>query len=622
MAIFKSSKAKHGNDRPGVRASDEPSEASSDIAADVKHAEKAGENQDDEYENLNYPEPWKYERWFIGGYNHKRMLKFKNPATMYKAINLFAGVAIMFYGYDQGVMSQVNLNPDYLMHMGIYPTKGSSKNVAALGGIVAVYYGGTFIGALIAGSLADRCGRIKAVVFGSMWALLGAVLQASAYNMAWMCCARVIAGVGVGAIDCVIPVWSAEVSSHSARGAFLAIEFFMNIGGLALAYWIEYFAYLNPNKVMAWRTPLALQIIFIIIIGVGINFFPESPRWLMKMGREKESRDVLKATREGDIEYELKSIKKVVKFELETSGANHYLAMIWPKDKYSSRLRWRVILAVWLQIMQELVGIGVITVYAVDLFQDAGFGEELSKLLAGFNNLSYMFSVIFAVYTLDRYGRRSTMVWGAVAMALELLIAGICDKYAQIEGPKQRSYGAAVATLTFIYTATFGATWLTTPWLYPTEIFPLNVRAKGGAWSVVGWSIGNAIITLITPFLFQAISYGTLLLLFGLNIFCIPFVILFYPETAGRSLEQMDTFFEHGDSYNVFRASHQIREKGIDDWRWTKKMHADDQKELEAGRRASTARRSPEEDEKDARQNWKKRPAYTFRRKASNAGLM
>ena len=111
--------------------------------------------------------------------------------------------------------------------VGINSPKDNSRNVAAEGGIVAVYYGGTLIGALIAGSLADRAGRIKAVIFGSMWALLGAVLQASAQNIAWMCCARVIAGVGVGAIDCVIPVWSAEVSSHSARGAFLAIEFFM-----------------------------------------------------------------------------------------------------------------------------------------------------------------------------------------------------------------------------------------------------------------------------------------------------------------------------------------------------------------------------------------------------------
>lgn len=110
---------------------------------------------------------------------------------------------------------------------------------------------------------------------------------------------------------------------------------------------------------MAWRTPLALQIIFIIIIGVGINFFPESPRWLMKVGREEEAQNVLIATRQGDIQYELKEIKKVVKFELETSTANHYWSMLFPKDKYSRGLRWRVFLAVWLQIMQELVGVRI-----------------------------------------------------------------------------------------------------------------------------------------------------------------------------------------------------------------------------------------------------------------------
>ncbi|KAL2057086.1 hypothetical protein ABVK25_002825 [Lepraria finkii] len=605
---------------------DSPSSSDTEVAKDTRNVtmkeDAANYTKEDKSDNIEYPPPWKWEKFFIGGYNQRRMFKFKKPKKMYTAINLFAGVAIMFYGYDQGVMSQVNLNEDYWNHMGINPITGNQRNTAAEGGIVSVYYGGTLIGALIAGSLADRAGRIKAVVFGSIWAFLGAVLQASAQNITWMCCARVIAGVGVGAIDCVIPVWSAEVSSHSARGAFLAIEFFMNIGGLALAYWIEYFAYLNPNMSMAWRTPLALQIIFIIVIGVGINFFPESPRWLMKVGREQEARHVLQATRDSDVEYELKGIKKVVKFELETSTANHYWAMLFPKDKYARQLRWRVVLAVWLQIMQELVGIGVITVYAVDLFQNAGFGLQLSKLLAGFNNLSYMFSVIFAVITLDKYGRRATMVWGAVGMALILLIAGILDKFAQTEGPNQRAYGAGVATMTFLYTATFGATWLTTPWLYPTEIFPLNVRAKGGAWSVVGWSIGNGIITMITPFLFQAISYGTLLLLFGLNIFCLPFVILMYPETAGRSLEQMDTFFENGGSWNVFKSSRNMRDAGIDDWRWTKKMKEDDFEELEHGRKMSTAARSPEEDEKDARQSWKKRPAYTFKRKASNAGLL
>lgn len=74
------------------------------------------------------------------------------------------------------------------------------------------------------------------------------------------------------------------------------------------------------------------------------------------------------------------------------------------------------------------------------------------------------------------------------------------------------------------------------------------------------------------PFPFQAISYGTLLLLFRLKIFCLPFVILFYPETSGRSLEEMDTFFENGKSWNVFKSSRHIRDQGVDDWRLMKKM--------------------------------------------------
>ena len=75
-----------------------------------------GDAKDENHHDINYPPPWKWEKFFIGGYSQSRMLKFKKPKTMYTAINLFAGVAIMFYGYDQGVMSQVNLNEDYWNH--------------------------------------------------------------------------------------------------------------------------------------------------------------------------------------------------------------------------------------------------------------------------------------------------------------------------------------------------------------------------------------------------------------------------------------------------------------------------------------------------------------------------
>ncbi|KAG2356359.1 general substrate transporter [Suillus spraguei] len=530
------------------------------------------------------PEWWMSK--YLPSYSAARMFKFDNPNSYNWANNLLAGLAILFYGYDQGVMSQVNLNEDYLKLMGIYPTTGNSRNLAALGGIVSVYYGGSLMGALLGGSIADRSGRITAIILGVVISIIGAIFQASAMSITWMCCARVVTGLGVGAIDAVIPVWSSEVSPHQARGSFLAIEFFLNISGLSLAYWIEIFASMNHDQVMAWRTPLALQVVFLLAILALVPFFPESPRWLAKVGRVSEARTVLQATRKDGVEAELDAIVRSVIHDQQQAENNSYLRMLFPRTKSQRELRWRVALSVWLQIMQELVGIGVITHFllpalatsltshvAIDLIQGAGFSQGEAKLLAGFNNLSYMFSVLFAVFTLDRFGRRSTMVWGAAGMALLLLIGGILDKYAQTGGPNQRAYGAGVVAMTFLYTGTFGATWLVTPWLYPTELFPTYVRAKGGAWSVVGWSIGNGIVTMITPFLFQAIEYGVLLLLFGLNIFVIPFIIFMYPETSGRPLEQIDDFFSNATSWNVFIASKQIREQGFTNHRWTRKYH-------------------------------------------------
>lgn len=86
---------------------------------------------------------------------------------------------------------------------------------------------------------------------------------------------------------------------------------------------------------------------------------------------------------------------------------------------------------------------------------------------------------------------------------------------------------------------------------------------------------------MITPFLFQAIGYGTLLLLCGLNIFVIPFLIIMYPETAGRSLEHMDVFFDNAESWNVLSISKDFKEKGIDDWQWTKKVSTRDTPAIE-----------------------------------------
>ena len=162
-------------------------------------------------------------------------------------------------------------------------------------------------------------------------------------------------------------------------------------------------------------------------------------------------------------------------------------------------IRRRTWLTIGLQIMQELVGIGVVTVYAPTVFAQAGYSAQKSDLLSGINNLCYLFSVLIAVFTLDRFGRRPTLYFGAVLMGICLLrkycllyflvshslrltihtiaVGGVSARYATDTGlpiNTRLAWGGAVTFFTFFYTSTFGATWLVTPWLIPCEIMPVS----------------------------------------------------------------------------------------------------------------------------------------------------
>lgn len=448
-------------------------------------------------------------------------------------------------------MSGVNKSKDYLRQMGTASGlngKETSRDSAAVGGVAAVYYAGTLIGGMLGGYMADSAGRMKTIFFGSFWVILGACLQASAQNITWMMCARVITGVGTGIYNATVPVWVAEVSKHDKRGQAIGVEFVMNILGLSLVYWISFGVRTIEKGGFNWRFPLAFQLVFVLMLVASLPFFPESPRWLAKMGRVDEARRILARLRstlyneqDPEVNRELQEILAVAKLERvrQEQGEDGFIRMIVTSGG-KLHIRRRIILVVWLQILQELAGIGAITVYASTVFRSGGFSDTLARLLSGFNDVSYMFSVFIAVFLLDRTGRRKTLYWGNIVMGISLLLAGAAAKYALQYGAGSatedlalaKRWGAALATMVFLYTATFGATWLSVPWLYPTEVFPLFIRAKGGSWSVFGWSIGNGIVTEITPFLFNAISFNTFFLFGALNFFCMPFVWAFYPETS------------------------------------------------------------------------------------------
>ncbi|KAI8445002.1 general substrate transporter [Phakopsora pachyrhizi] len=501
------------------------------------------------------PQPeWKYAKYFPGAYSSDRQLPFKGK-KMNLAISLIAGVAIMFYGYDQGVMEGVSTSPDYQMTIGVFNDVPTARDSATIGGAVATYYIGTLIGALIGGVLADLIGRLRTTLFGCMFALIGASLQTSAQSVSRFTFARAITGVGTGHLNSAVPVWVSEISHHSARGGALGFEFFLNIGGMSFAYWLT-FALTEANPALRWRLPLGIQLSFLLILIVLMPMFPESPRWLAKMGRNEDARHVLKTLRfqegedpvtfESRVDEEFYGILEAVQVERSKDllGATGYSTMLLKDDP--QRIRRRTWLIIWLQIMQQLVGIGVVTVFAPTVFRQAGYSSYLADLLAGVNTVSFMMSVLVAVVTLDRVGRRVTLFWGATAMGICLILSGVAARYAtdqEVGADERQIWGAVVTTFSLLYTAVYGASWLTVPWLFPTEVMPLFVRAKGGCWSVVGWSLGNALVIVLAPFLFTAIKYWTFILFGLLNFFTIPNVYFLYPETAGRSLEDMDALF-------------------------------------------------------------------------------
>ncbi|KAH7878369.1 general substrate transporter [Lentinula edodes] len=495
------------------------------------------------------------------------MSNFLSGRRLYRWINFSAGLAIFFFGYDQGMMGGVNTSPDYVRVMGLGtssyegPSEGYVVNITEptkQGGIVSIYYFGTLIGCVLAGSLGDRMGRIKTMYIGCLWIMFGAALQCSAQNIAWMLCARVINGIGTGFLNAIVPVWSAEVATHTSRGAFISLEFTLNILGVVVAYWLEFgLGFVGDGRSQVrWRFPIAFQIIPVIMFMVSLLWMPESPRYLAKIGRVEDARKILHRLRSTDdhdnssdeklhhvADQELNDILQVISLEKKHAKMNNYWNMFWGIGSGDLHIARRVQLSIWLQIVQEWVGIAAITVYAPTIFAEAGYGARKAQWLSGLNDVTYMIATLWNVLLIDKWGRRVGLWWGAIGQGIALILAGAFARLLKDNPEKAAQYGGAAAFFVFLYTAIFGATWLAIPWVYPTEIYPLEVRAKGNAWGVVGWSIGNGWLTLLNPIMFNKIGENTLHIFGAVNFLTIPMVWALYPETANRTLEEMDLLF-------------------------------------------------------------------------------
>jgi sugar porter (SP) family MFS transporter len=341
---------------------------------------------------------------------------------------------------------------------------------------------------------------------------------------------------------------TAECAKTSNRGLLICIMGSVIAFGTLIAYWLDYGASYGPDD-LVWRFPIAFQVIFAFLIMIPMYYLPESPRWLLSHNRVEDADRVIAAIRGYELESEETALERnLILDSLRAAGGfgqkSTPVKALFTGGK-TQHMR-RMLLGSSSQLMQQIGGCNAVIYYFPILFEESiGEDHNMSLLLGGVNMIIYSIFATTSWFFIERVGRRRLFLIGSVGQCLSMVLVFAC----LIPGDQMTARGAAVGLFTYI--AFFGATWLPLPWLYPAEVNPVKTRGKANAVSTcVNWTF-NFLIVMVTPIMVANIGWGTYLFFAAMNASFIPVIYFFYPETARRSLEEIDIIFAKGNAENI-----------------------------------------------------------------------
>ncbi|OCF56236.1 monosaccharide transporter [Kwoniella mangroviensis CBS 10435] len=485
------------------------------------------------------------------------------PLVKYGGLNgnalLYAVVAIAtcgfsLFGYDQGLMSGIIASEQFNTEFPATKQRDANDVHAGTvqGSVTSCYEVGCFIGALIAFFIGDKMGRRKMMFGGAVVMIIGTVISVSAFGpgdtsgrgnvggFVQFIIGRVITGFGNGANTATIPSWVAETSKAHNRGFLICMEASTVAVGTVIAYWID-FGLSFVDSSVSWRFPIAMQILFALILIGGVAVLPESPRWLIAHGHSAEGLKVIAAldARSIDDPVSIADHKKIVDALAAQAAVKANKTRDLLKMGKQQHFR-RALVGASTQLFQQIGGCNAVIYYSTVLFENQiGLDTQLSLILGGVLSVVYMIFALTSFFLVEKVGRRKLFLWGTVGQAVSMFITFGC----LLPGDAQSAKGAAFGLYFFI--AWFGATWLPLPWLYPAELNSMAVRTQANAVStMVNW-IFNFTVVQVLPTMTASIGAYTFLFFGLINLVFLPFIYFFYPETTGRSLEELDVIFAH-----------------------------------------------------------------------------
>ncbi|KAL5541764.1 hypothetical protein UlMin_009474 [Ulmus minor] len=377
----------------------------------------------------------------------------------------------------------------------------SLAQYSMFGSIVTI---GAMLGAITSGRIADYIGRKRAMRISACFCIIGWFAVYFAKGALTLDMGRFLTGYGIGVFSYVVPIFIAEIAPKNLRGSLTTLNQLLIVTGASTAFVV--------GSIIPWRLLALTGLVPCIFLLVGLWFIPESPRWLAKVGNEKEFQVALQRLRgkDADITQEAVEIQEYIETLQSLPQANML-------DLFQSRYIRSVIIGVGLMVFQQFGGINGIGFYASQTFEDAGLSGKVGTI--AFGCVQVPINALGAVL-MDKSGRRPLIMISATGTFLGCVMAG-------------------TSFLLKIYVAFFSIGMGAVPWLIMSEIFPIHVKGAAGSLIVlVNW-LGAWAVTYTYNFFMSWSSYGTYFIYSAFCLLAVLFVAALVPETKGKTLEEI-----------------------------------------------------------------------------------
>ena len=436
----------------------------------------------------------------------------KKAAWYVLSITLVAAIGGLIFGFDTAIVAGATR----------YMKEQFALDSLQEGWAVAVVLIGCMFGAGLAGPVSDRIGRRRFMRISAVLFLVSAVGCALPRTIAEFVAFRFVGGLGIGSAAVLSPLYIAEIAPARVRGALVSVNQLAIVTGILLAYFVNWlFAGAGPDN---WRFMYGMGAVPSVLFFLLLLRVPESPRWLVKNGREEEAAAVLtRADSAAAAAAGLREIRDTLALE---EGSL--------RELFRPAFRRPLLLAVVLAVFQQITGINAILYYAPRIFEGAGF-ERMSAIgqstIVGLVNM--LFTVV-AIVLADRVGRRPLLLVATAGMGLSLALLGAAFRLPGLPP-------SALLLVILLYIAFFASAMGPLVWVVMAEIFPIKVRGAAMGLATLALWLADFAVTLTFPVISDRFHPSTAFWLYAAMCAAdLLFMWRFLPETKGKTLEEIE----------------------------------------------------------------------------------